>query len=374
MKKITFLYLHNFEQTSLGIQYKIIAQINALENLGASVTFVTIKDGKLTNGKAEIEIGSSRLSRKLKAPINAGKLIGSDNDYLHIRGIGIDPFFLYFLHKVKKKFKKIIYEIPTYPYDDELSRLGVISKFYLFLDKISRTLLKKYIDLIVNYGEFKQIFGIKSLPIINCIDVEQVDYTGFKKESKKINFIGVAQFTQAHGYDRLIEGIFRFYKDSKNSKYDVTFDIIGTAPQPHITEHYTNLISKYNLSEKITLHGALFGQQLTNLFRKANFGVGALAMHRINLKNGSILKVREYFARGLPFVIAYDDIAIRDVPQYYYSAPADNSPIDIKAMIEWYEQINFDGHEMRSLAIERFSWEKQFKKIFDLLEIEQNEY
>ena len=70
-------------------------------------------------------------------------------DFIYIRKYIIDIWFLHLLKKIKKINTKIkiIYEIPTYPYDLEWSRL--FDKPLLWKERISRTRLLKYVDRIV---------------------------------------------------------------------------------------------------------------------------------------------------------------------------------------------------------------------------------
>jgi hypothetical protein len=46
---------------------------------------------------------------------------------------------------------------------------------------------------------------------------------------------------------------------------------------------------------------------LDDLVDKCHIGIGSLALFRNNMIEACTLKVREYWARGLPFVIGYDD-------------------------------------------------------------------
>lgn len=60
-----------------------------------------------------------------------------------------------------------MYEIPTYPYDME--HKGISSIFVLFIDKIYRKKLHKYVDRIVTLTDDEKIFNCKTLKITNWI-------------------------------------------------------------------------------------------------------------------------------------------------------------------------------------------------------------
>ncbi len=56
--------------------------------------------------------------------------------------------------------------------------------------------------------------------------------------------------------------------------------------------------------------GPKMGIELDQEFQSADLGMGTLGMHRKGLTSGSVLKLREYTARGIPSVIGYDDAVV----------------------------------------------------------------
>ena len=70
------------------------------------------------------------------------------------------------IKQLHSHYCKIIVEIPTFPYDIETkNQTNIVTKFNYWQDKRNRNKIKKYIDLVVNYGECNQIYGIKALKI-----------------------------------------------------------------------------------------------------------------------------------------------------------------------------------------------------------------
>lgn len=368
MEQKTFIYcfLHNFDGIGKGIKNKIFDQLKALKNLNFETHLLTVTDKSLTLDKTSISLSNNKYLIKLLSPFKAYKLINRKYDYLYVRGFGLDPMLFFFLKKTRKYFGKIIYEIPTYPYDIEISSRGIFGKIYLLIDKSLRKKLKKYVDFIVNVDEYREIWGIPAIPIHNCIDTSTVEFTGYvKKENKELNILGVAGLRVYHGYDRIIKGIAEYYNAFiNNNGYEIYFHIVGVGIEE---KNLKNLVKTLNLESRIIFHGALYNEQLTNIFKKSQIAIGSLGMHKIHLEKGSVLKVREYFARGIPFVIAYDDIAIRELEKYYLKVENNDDPIDIVAIIKWYESLNFNPIEMRDIAENIFSWEKQFSIMFNTI-------
>ena len=60
--------------------------------------------------------------------------------------------------------------------------------------------------------------------------------------------------------------------------------------------------------------------------------VGSLGLHRIGLTEASTLKVREYWARGIPFLLSYEDTDHLETPEmspfYWCSAIDEQSDSD----------------------------------------------
>lgn len=71
------------------------------------------------------------------------------------------------------------------------------------------------------------------------------------------------------------------------------FHVIGTDSGP--------------ICNNLQYHGALTGDEYHRAMGNMDFAIGTLAFHRAGIVEGSPLKVRDYLAFNLPFVIGYDD-------------------------------------------------------------------
>ncbi|MCL2156461.1 MAG: glycosyltransferase [Methanobrevibacter sp.] len=257
-------------------------------------------------------------------------------DFIYIRRISpINYSFIKLLKKIKNENKdcKILYEIPTYPYDKEHKTLR--SKINLFIEKMFRYKLKKYIDKVVSFNNYIQIFGIPTIKIKNGVNCDNIEVRSIDNNSQHINFIAVAQFNIWHGYDRIIEGIYRYYNEN-NKKEKIYLHFVGDGPE---LNRYKYLVKKFNIDEYIIFHGALFGKELTNVFNNIDIAIGSLGCHRIGIYLSSQLKSREYFARGLPVVSSTKiDIVPSDF-EYCLYVPENDSPIEINNIIDYYKNI-----------------------------------
>jgi glycosyltransferase involved in cell wall biosynthesis len=252
-------------------------------------------------------------------------------DFIYVRRvIPVNNSFINFLKRVKTDSPecKIIYEIPTYPYNKE--HRSVIEKIGLCIDKIFRKELKKYVDRIVTLSDDVVIFGIPTIKIINGIDCSDIPVQ-IPSGAHIINIIAVAQFAKWHGYDRLIRGLNNYYMKAQGQKICIHF--VGSGPE---INYYHQLVRRYNLSAHVFFHGPLSGRELTNIFNKSNIAACSLGGHRKGLYLSSELKSREYLARGLPMVASTKIDVIPPNFEYCLYFPEDDSSIDIEQIVKFY--------------------------------------
>jgi glycosyltransferase involved in cell wall biosynthesis len=272
-------------------------------------------------------------------------------DFYYIRKFMVSLSFIGLLKKIKKtNAGKILIEIPTYPYDWEVNK-NITSKINLFFDKLLRNKLKKYVDRIVSYSDDKMIFGIPVIPIQNGIDCSELPLRSADDHGQTLNMVAVAQFAKWHGYDRLLKGLYLYYQE--NDTVDIAVYFVGDGDE---LENLVDMVRRYNLSDHVYFKGFLSGKELDDVCNAADIGVCSLGIHRINLSVTSQLKSREYLARGIPMVSSSKiDIIPQDYPYCLYVSE-DESPIDIKKLVEFYADLSFRHtkteiiNEMRQFA------------------------
>ena len=76
------------------------------------------------------------------------------------------------------------------------------------------------------------------------------------------------------------------------------------------------------------------------------------------------MKNREYCAKGIPFIIGYEDKSFKNC-KFLYRVSNDNSLVNIADILEWYNNLKMTSEEIREFAIQNLSWDIQMKKVID---------
>lgn len=359
------IYLDIVNTKEKGVRKKILFQIKAFEKYGEYVKHICVSENKEfeINKQKKIKILEkktkiSRLLRKIKIEVllyYLSKLDYSNHKIIYIRYFSSSYMFLYFLRKIKEQYDiKIIIEIPTYPYDGELKGKNI---FYT-LDKKCRKKLYKYVDKIVTYTKDKKIWNIPCINISNGVDLEEIKIIN-KEQNEYIKFTSVSNCSFWHGIDRFLISLEK-YGQNKQLK-NIIFNIIGEGPE---SEKLKEIVEKSKFLRKIVIfHGFKTGKDLEKIYNETDIGIGSLGIHRIALKEVQPLKNREYTAKGLPFIIGFNDPDFEE-SKYVYKVTNNEGIIDIENIIKWYLKYNFKEIEIRKDA-ERFSWDIQMKKVID---------
>ena len=327
---------YNFDDINVhatGIAKKILSQLKVLNTNGL--------DTKLVNYNfTDVSYFRRLLSFFFTKRVYIKKISNIDFsgiNFIYVRRFSpTDRNLLYLLAAIKKVNQncRIIYEIPTYPYDEE--HTGIKGSIVLFTDRLFRKCLYKYINYIATYSHHDEIFGVPTIKIVNGIDCSAIPLVTAKAYHDDIHLICVAQFSSWHGYDRLIDGLYAHYKNNPEKKIFIDFVGDGDALQ-----QYRDMVSTYKLERYVIFHGILAGDDLSAVFNQADMAVCSLGCHRKGIILSSELKSREYMDRGLPMVAsAKIDILTNDYVYVHY-VPDDDSPIDIEAILSFYDMLKW---------------------------------
>lgn len=337
MKRIIYIAAVNLDDKYSGITKKIYGQFDVFsENfdaflIGYSQNGIMIKN----NNQLTIIPYSNKLHRKFDLMENAVKLAKKKNiTNAYIRRFQCNFFVLQMLKKLKKiDDMKILWEIPTYPYDYE-NHKTFLSKIYGLIDKLTRINLKLYINKIVTFSDEEKIFGINCINTSNGVVINQICPREINEIYTDINLIAVAVLNNWHGYDRIIKGLYKYYQDENNKK--VVFHLVGDGPE-FVT--YKNLIEHYELSEYVKLYGYQDQESINEIYNKCEIAIESLGWHRSHVNKGTSLKSREYLAKGLPIVASTQmDVFLKDSKYVLYIAE-DDSPVNILDIIDFYNKI-----------------------------------
>lgn len=369
-----FLIFHGFESYN-GISKKIYAQSKAFEECGVEMHLCYIYiDSKHVQQRVIdnqiIEVLGDGISAKLKKWTNYTAIfeyiLEKKIDFLYIRSYhNANPFLISVLKRIKKKDIKILLEIPTYPYDGEYRNTSIKMRWQLFIDKCFRHSLSKQLAGIVTFSPYATIFSTPTIRISNGIDFQSIPLRQKKLQNKnQIRFLGVAEIHPWHGFDRLIAGMAIYFQSNPSSQ--VYFDIIGYGDS-NVIGPLKSMVELYHLESFVTFHGPKFGKELDDFFNYSDIGIASLARHRSNITYIKTLKNREYAARGIPFIYSEIDEDFEDKP-YILKVPADESPIDIKHILDFYDQGGVTSEEIRN-SVQHLSWKNQMQKVLDYIDI-----
>ncbi len=357
------IYLSLVSEESIGVVKKIEYQCKAFNNLNCEVINLSRKNCtkflyKLeTNLRGKIKnilkiISSVYLLKKSQSYVFFRK-----GDILYIRYFWASPILERYLKNLKKIGVKIIIEIPTYPYDNEIEKENLRSKW----DKKYRLNLYKYVDKIVTFSDDKEIWRIPCINISNGIDLEKIKLINKIKKDNKVVFTSVSICAFWHGIDRFLYSLLEYKKN--NSENNIVFNIVGEGDE---TSKLKKIVEDNPLlKECVIFYGFKSGKELDEIYNQTDIAVGSLGFFRSGLEKGSTLKVREYIARGLPFILGYDDISLSKNERFYYQLSNDDSLFDLSEIIEWYKNLDMTSQEIRTFAEDNLTWDIQMKKVIE---------
>lgn len=377
--RILFLVYHGFSEHS-GISKKIHYQVKGLRENGHDVRLCYYDFDerghrcRFIDGDVITDYGCGMMAG-LRQRLDYGCVY----DYCVSQQISLvyarcfqnaNPWLILFFKKLRNAGIKTVTEIPTYPYDSEFLLADWKLRIGFYVDRLFRRSLYQKMDAIVTFSDAKKIFGQRTIRISNGVDFDSIPLHkpqfALTDDHSPLHLIGVAEVHYWHGYDRLIEGLGRYYK-SAPIKREVYFHIVGGV---HPNDRYKGtvfhpafqkVIDQYDISDKVIFHNSLFGEQLTEVFNQCQFAIGSLARHRSGITVIKTLKNREYATRGIPFIYSEEDSDFDDKP-YVLKAPADDSPIDIQRIVCFVEQHQFVPLEIR-MSVSSLEWKNQMAQV-----------
>jgi glycosyltransferase involved in cell wall biosynthesis len=290
------------------------------------------------------------------------------DDILYCR---FEPFFpLYYPVNYQKNLRacKIVTEHQTIEVNEYKLDHGFLACLYF---KIFARFIRGQSDAIV--GVTDEITGYQvihsgdsgkpHITIGNGINVASVSirppllYSG-----DTIDLLFMASDTNRwHGVDRIIRGLANY-----NGPIKVLLHIAGNGPELPPLQKLVNML---DITGQVIFHGFATGKDLDHLFNTCHIAIGSLGLHRIGLNEASILKARDYCARGIPYIISCPDPDFPDNFPYILRIPADETPVDIEKIIGFAQRIYEDpdfSQKMRAYAVEKLDWSVKMKilKVF----------
>lgn len=376
---ILFLVYHGFSEHS-GISKKIHYQVKGLRENGHEVHLCSY--GFAPNGHRCRYIDDDVL-----ADYGRGALAGLRQrteydrlfDYCQLNGIefvyarcfqNANPWLTRFFRRLREAGIHAVTEIPTYPYDEEFRNFNWKARYGLKIDQLFRRGLYRQMDALVTFSDAEKIFGQRTIRISNGVDFDSTPLhtplqfpTRREVESVPLHLIGVAEVHAWHGFDRVVAGLGEYYQSDREVEREVFFHIVGGVHPNHMREVFEPLLRKYGLYDKVIFHGQLFGDELTRVFDQCQFAIGSLGRHRSGITVIKTLKNREYATRGIPFIYSEQDADFDHQP-YVLKAPANESPVDIRRIIDFVDTFTMKPAEIRK-TVEHLTWKIQMQKVVE---------
>ena len=369
--KILFLVYHGFSDES-GISKKIHYQVKGLQQNGHEVhlCYYDFDSGghrcRFVGDKVIADYGTGVL-----AALRSRAQLDCIYDYCVENGIEMvyarsfmnaSPVLVRLFGKLKRAGIKSVTEIPTYPYDSEFKGYPLKYKIPLYIDMMFRRQLARKMQAIVTFSSEKTIFGQRTICISNGIDLDSIQLHNPVRKND-IHLIAVAEIHYWHGFDRLVAGLGEYYYNNTNGR-KVYFHVVGWEDDRGTTSNgyltVKEMAKKYGIEQYVIYHGKLFGEKLDEVFNQCVFAIGSLGRHRSGITNIKTLKNREYAARGISFIYSENDSDFENMP-YIIKAPADESPINVKEIINYIDTRNINPADIRR-TVEHLSWKYQMEK------------
>lgn len=343
---------------AVGVRKKIKAQCQAFSKdfdrvyytIFAGQTIYLLLDGLIIDREFS-------LTKKMCNDIVLKWLRKYDIDKVYIRYEYSDIWFLEFLTELKNMNIRAVLEFPTIPYDKErVCKRPIEDKYY-------REQLWQYIDCCTTYSAYETVFNIPCIPLVNGVEIEKHPLKQYRKKDGRIILVAVASMTRWHGYERVLQGMQEYY--SKGGKRNVIFRLVGDGGQ---LSYYQRLCDKYQLQDYVFFCGRQQGEALDRIYDDSDIAIGSLGMYKTGLKSAAPIKLREYCARGIPFIYGYDDTSFTDEDYFGYRISYDDSPVNIEEVIAFYERL-YDGSDfikdMRQFTIKYLTWDKILQPVVE---------
>ena len=267
------------------------------------------------------------------------------------------------LAAAKARGARLVVEHPTYPFENgktsSLLRRPVFAYNAGIFQKI-----EPMIDLYALIGDACEgtLGGRPAVNIVNGVDVEKLAPHRPRSETEKIGMLALASMSNWQGYDRLIAAMAAYHGGE-----DVTLHMVGGEGDGSLAA-WKRMSVEFKLSGRVVFHGEAHGEKLDEIAAECDIGVGGLGLYRKGQFRSMTLKLREYMARGLPFVYAVDDPSIPEEPRFCLRLPNDESAVDLEALVAFAVRAKRDAEApvlMRAYAREHMSWTGVMQAVFE---------
>lgn len=380
MARILFLMrypLHRYD----NLLPKFDGQMAAVEELGHQAFFLGWDPKGVWLCRREENAGKAVISRSLLCRSPLSGLPGYEHTFLFadlMRGlkkaVAVEPFdgvYMRYmttfrnavcaLRAAKAGGAKLILEHPTYPFVKGKKTSFFREPVFRYADRVFRS-INPMIDLYALIGDpcDGALDGRPAMNIANGVDVNRFPLHESRGAEGGIGMLALASMIACQGYDRILRAM-------AAADGDAILYMAGGEGDGSLAQ-WKALAQELGLGNRVVFCGQVNGPALDELASRCDIGVGGLGTYRMGQYSGRTLKLREYMARGLPFVYAVDDPDLPKNCDFCLQIPNDDSLPDMKAILAFARRVKADPalpSIMRAYARDNMSWTKEMKAVLE---------
>ncbi len=284
-------------------------------------------------------------------------------DVLYLRYMPTFAGALRTVKQLKAQGGKLVLEYPTYPKEAENNRFFLRRQVFRYTDHILSK-IHPMVDLYTLIGQpcDGTLDGRPAMNIVNGVNVAALTPHTPNPQDNTVRLLALASMSGWHGYDRILYSLAAYHGETP-----VHIDFVGGDGDGSLAK-WQALVQELGVDNRVTFHGPLYGKALDDRVAACDVGVGSLGMYRYGITQGMTLKLREYLARGLPFISAVDDPALPEDPAFALRVPNDDTSIDMQAVVTFAQhakQAPDAAARMRAYAQQNLSWEGVLRGVLE---------
>jgi glycosyltransferase involved in cell wall biosynthesis len=317
--------------TSSSVQDKIVSQIHALCEAGVDcrgVFFTTAVEQETQLSPTIVLLPVRRSTSKWFRPLDQAaitlhtmdtwlKAHAADADFVYLRYPGASAALYRMAKRLGRKLvsehqsKEIIEILESrneHPFGLRPSKFLSWLQFQFLPLFNERRYGKRYarrigaiVTMTHELAAYHSAKGCKQVTVIpNGIDTARFPVRSVPAAADCINLLflkGTSTLASWNGLDRLIASVDAYHATRPVGALPFRILICGKFMEGEIPSR-----------DYIEHLGYLRGAELEAVFNRAHLAVSTLCSYRRGLEESAILKTREYFARGIPFIFAYTDV------------------------------------------------------------------
>lgn len=265
------------------------------------------------------------------------------------------------LAAAKRSGAKLILEHPTYPFENGKKTNLLRKPVFWYSNRVFARIIPM-IDLYTLIGDPNEgsLDGRPAMNIYNGVDADQFPLHQPRPEEERVHMLALASMSYWQGYDRLLNAMAQYGGDA-------VLHMAGTEGDGSLAA-WKQLAETLGLHDRVIFEGEAYGEKLNALAARCDVGIGGLGLYRKHQMCSMTLKLREYMARGLPFVYAVDDPDVPTEPRFCLRVPNDDSLPDMAAIEAFARSAMQDSEApalMRAYAKEHMSWTGILKPVLE---------